>query len=58
MADQTLRLDTASHEEVAYKLWAHLRKATDPVDDQLQFFAKCRRATYGVGEFKTRATNE
>lgn len=51
MADQTLRLDTASHEEVAFKLWIALRDNDKPAEEQLQFFAKCRRAAYGAAEF-------
>lgn len=41
-----------SHEAVAFELWRLLRDHKEPKEDQLQFYAKCRRATYGTYEFK------
>ena len=56
MAD-TYKTGATIPEEVAFKLWLDMRKVTDSVDDQLRFFARCRRAVYGTGEFKTLASN-
>lgn len=47
--------DSGSHEEVAFKLWNLLRDYNADPETQLQFYAKCRRATYGTFEFKPKA---
>ena len=43
--------DTDSPDAVAFALWSALRETKEPVEAQLVFFAKCRRATRGLGEY-------
>lgn len=50
MADQvtvTNMPDSGSHEAVALALWKYLRNANNSADEQLAFYVKCRRATFG-----------
>lgn len=53
MADQSVRVtnlpDSGSPEAVAFELWKYLRPSSATADDQLQFYVKCRQATYGYG---------
>lgn len=41
-----------SHEAVALEIWKVLRDYQATPEEQLYFYAKCRRATYGTFEFK------
>lgn len=51
MADQTVRIsnlpNAGSPEAVALELWKNLRKLDQSADEQLAFYVKCWRATYG-----------
>lgn len=51
MAEQIVKLDTSSPEEVAYKVWIMLRakypNERASVDSELKLYARCLRATFG-----------
>ena len=55
MAEQKIEIGGTTKDEVAYRLWRDLRNVNETTEEQLKFYAECRRAALGHGKFSASA---